>query len=107
MVELPSPWLEMVTHCRGCIGLVWAVLCIGDGANCVVVNRLKSLFCGLGCIYYTHTGAVAHTCPMPSLNRTGKPKYYNDSVGETIKPAEFNLMIKNCNEIKGLSKLCN
>jgi hypothetical protein len=106
-VELPSPWLVTLTCCGGCIGLVWAVLCIGDGENCVVVNRLKSLFCGLGCIYYTHTGAVAHTCPMPSLNRTGKPKYYNDSVGETIKPAEFNLMIKNCNEIKGLSKLCN
>ena len=106
-MELPSPWLVTLTCCGGCIGLVWAVLCIGDGENCVVVNRLKSLFCGLGCIHIALYPRVAHTCPIPSLNRTGKPKYYNDSVGETIKPAEFNLMIKNCNEIKGLSKLCN
>jgi hypothetical protein len=106
-VELPSPWLVTLTCCGGCIGLVWAVLCIGDGENCVVVNRLKSLFCGLGCIHIALHPPVAHTCPVPSLNRTGKPKYYNDSVGETIKPVEFDLMIKNCNEIKGLSKLCN
>jgi hypothetical protein len=106
-VELPSPWLVTLTCCGGCIGLVWAVLCIGDGENCVVVNRLKSLFCGLGCIHIALHPPVAHTCPMPSLNRTGKPKYYNDSVGETIKPVEFDLMMKNCNEIKGLSKLCN
>jgi hypothetical protein len=107
VVELPSPWLVTLTCCGGCIGLVWAVLCIGDGENCVVVNRLKSLFCGLGCIHIALHPPVAHTCPMPSLNRTGKPKYYNDSVGETIKPVEFDLMMKNCNEIKGLSKLCN
>ena len=41
MVELPSPWLEMVTHCRGCIELVWALLCMGGGVDCVVVNRVK------------------------------------------------------------------
>lgn len=41
VVELPSPWLAALTCCRGCISRVWAVLCIGDGANCVVVNRVK------------------------------------------------------------------
>lgn len=40
VVELPSPWLEMVTHCRGCIELVWALLYMGGGGDCVVVNRV-------------------------------------------------------------------
>jgi len=39
VVELPSPWLGTLTCCRDCIGRVRAVLCIGDGENCVVVNR--------------------------------------------------------------------
>jgi len=41
VVELPSPWLEMVTRCRGCIGLVWGQWCVGGGVDCVVVNRVK------------------------------------------------------------------
>jgi hypothetical protein len=41
VVELPSPWLRALTSCRGCVGPVWARLCIGGGVNCVVVNRVK------------------------------------------------------------------
>ena len=68
VVELCSPWQAMLTLCRGCVGRVWAVLYMGDGADGVVVNRSILLFCGLGCIYITPYRGVAHARPsQPSL----------------------------------------
>ena len=33
---------------------------MGDGVDGVVVNRLKSLFCGLGCIHIAPDPLLAH-----------------------------------------------
>lgn len=62
VVELPNPWLGALTCCRGCIARVWAVLCIGDGVNCVVVNRVKKSL--LWARLYT-TSALPPTGPRP------------------------------------------
>lgn len=69
VVELPSPWLHMVTHCRGCVACVWARLSYRGGANCVVVNRSILLFCGLCCIQLAPHPPLAHAPAQPCAIR--------------------------------------
>lgn len=56
-------WVAL-TGFAGCVASVWAVLYIEERGNGVVVNRLKSLFCGLCCIYTTLDPLVAHAAPV-------------------------------------------
>lgn len=102
MLELCSPWLSALTRCGGCIGCVCGRWSVQGGADGVVVNRLKKLFCGLRCIHIALHPPVAHAYPMPEPLWNEKQKAYMAMASENITALQFDQTIKIFNEIKDL-----